>query len=136
MLQATRVLTSAEIQALDTTPVQIIPSPGPAKTITILALVIKLNFATTPYYAPASGPFLLYLDPALLVTQDYWAGLIDQSADTLNVFQANYLNLYSNQTKTTYADKPLMLTTPTAQAPSGGDGTATITAYYAITAID
>jgi hypothetical protein len=58
MLVAEQTLTAAQINASNTTPVQIVAAPGAGKAIVPIAIVTKLNYAGTPF-STASALYLL-----------------------------------------------------------------------------
>lgn len=53
-----KTLSSAEILALHSTPIEIVPAPGSGKFIDILSCDVKLNYGTTTYVSSGGAPAL------------------------------------------------------------------------------
>lgn len=85
-LEAMQVrVTSAQLLALHTTPVQLIPAPGIGQTVWVDTVCVKYNFNTTAYTLNA-GTLKLFYGPianAHALTADLSAGLLTAAASRL-----------------------------------------------------
>src|ERR1700740_1511900 len=54
LLSNTVLLSSAQILALFTTPVTLVPAQGPGLTINVMQLIVRYNFGTTAYLSGGS----------------------------------------------------------------------------------
>lgn len=80
----TTTLTTAQVLALFTTPVSLIPAPGAGKYIEVLSVVVKTTFNTIAYTG-ANALELRYTDGAgTKVTGDIAAALINAAATRID----------------------------------------------------
>lgn len=127
ILLAETEISSAEILAMNSTPVQIIPAPGAGKAISILSVIINYQYGTSDY-----------------ATNTTLTGFFDTIGDaTTNPYCTNQSLLPSTSSKigtfrqNSPADigvgnnKPFMLATKTGN-PTGGDGTLKVYVTYNI----
>ena len=132
MNEITVHLSSTDIRALFTAPKQLVPAPGVGKAIVPIAAIITYRFATTPY---AIGSFLVIgpVGVGLLIAPE--VALIDQSWDMTVMFAPGVMGspiAFSTPERPSYfLNKPLLLFDGSAN-PTLGDGTATVTVWYAV----
>lgn len=112
-------LSSAEILALNTTPITGIAAPGAGNIIRPLALVTKSNFNTTQYSGNAME---LSLGGNFVATT---------SAYTSSSTNFEYKNASQFGTTTDLTNQPLLISISSAN-PSGGDGTVDMYITYCI----
>lgn len=71
-----RLLTSAELLALNTTKIEIIPAPGSGRYVVCQEAVLKCNFVTTAYVGSAT----IFLQPSSLGISNSSSQLISQTS--------------------------------------------------------
>lgn len=78
-------LTSAQILALATTPVELVPAPGAGKVLQFLGALLILDFGTIAYTENADNLTINYTDEAGLTASEVieCTGFIDQTNDEM-----------------------------------------------------
>lgn len=116
-------LTSAQILALNTTPITVIPAPGAGQLIQVDNAVLRLNFNTTAYtgtnaiqfsYTNGSGAVVTASPPASFLNSVATAFYCAPDAAVLAVVNA-----------------PVVVSVPTAN-PAAGNSTLSIEVFYSI----
>ncbi len=123
------VLTQAQILALNTTPIPIIPAPGASTIITIDSWAAALNFGTSAYSAVAMS--LNYINAAGPPT-----GVGPSSAlvsATTTSYQNGRGSTVSAVASTLVVNEAIVVTA--ASAITGGDGTLSIDVWYTISSL-
>jgi hypothetical protein len=121
-------LTTAQLLSLNTSPVTIIPAPGPGKCIMVILSVYELIFGTTPFVLNNGdqGPGLYYGS-----TSGYTAdnasgnGAFSGSSNTISTGN----DVYSPLPTSGFENLPIILGSSFANM-TGGDGTGTINVLY------
>jgi hypothetical protein len=111
-------LTSADILALNSTPITLVAAPGAGKIIVPVSILTQFTYSTAAYTTNTNGR-VYYATGALYVS------VLDLSA----VASYNFLNRSGDFYP--IADKALMLAEPSG-APAAGSGTAKVGVYYKI----
>ena len=132
MLQIKRILTAAELLALHTTPIVLVPAPGPNKMIQPLSASLAYHHGATPYTLNGATSLRIFLGNPLLegflnmhlpgcIDQptDQWEDPLAPSANTGPDILANWVN------------QPLTVDIDVANL-TLGDGTVTLTVDYVI----
>lgn len=144
----TITLIEAQLDALGSTPVQIVAAQGAHETIVPLNCVFQYKFNTTPY-AIDGNPQWLYVIWGTSDTINYGQGafifpqigLLDQSANTIGIGMdsavANSIldgtaDTFTTGTQTQFQNQGLYVTA--SQSPSGGNGTLVVTVTYIVIA--
>ena len=132
--QVTVTLTSAQLLALSTNPITIIPAPGPGMFIFPTYYTMAYHFGTVAYAGSGSCSFIYgpppVVNPTNLITLYNWtaatSGIIHNAAScTFIGICGEGLTPY-----TTVNNAAVVFTAPTAI--TGGDGTIAITLNYSI----
>lgn len=130
LYQANVQLSSAQILAIATTAVQLLPAPGPNRLIRPIALTLAYKYHTTPYTLVPTPYVMVYwgIPPTV---GDAWynpIGLLDQTQDTIDLTLAP---THLDHPTTYLNNQPLSLYW-NGTAPTGGDGTLTLTLSYTV----
>jgi hypothetical protein len=131
ILPVTFTVTSAQLKALFTTPVQLLPAPGSGLAYEVIALTSHYRYGTTAYTVGSFGGVRLIFNGGSTGNY-YWfvcaaTGFVDQTSDQ---FQQGFANS-SGQAAAIQVNQPLLLAGDTAN-PTLGDGTLTLTVDYKI----
>jgi hypothetical protein len=114
---ATRTLSAAAIKSLKATPVLLIPSPGPKRTILVMASGLYLKFNTTPYTAPVTnnntwiyrGPTntntILATIQSVIIPQSFMTSTNDAALEGPNNYSFDQIPQFE--------DQPLFISLPT-----------------------
>jgi len=133
-------LSSAQILALDTTPVEAVPAQGEGKAIIVSWAIMKLSFNSVPYDFPLNQqPIRLATNPGgssqTYVQASLEADIEDpndaMNADSDGVFRFNYKGNYRNATPLV-ANTPLYIYASAPPATQNGNSTMQITVGYKI----
>ena len=125
-------LTAAQVLALNTVPVILVPAPGAGKYIQPVTVLLEYKHVTTPYHIVGSDAGANISNPANQVPWFFdptaWTGVIDQAASQLspavNASSGAALALSDVVNQPLQVVSNNLLTT--------GDGTLTYTVYYTI----
>lgn len=121
-------LSSAQLLAINATPVDIVPAPGAGKIVTIVALVYSGHFGSAAYIN-GSALGLIYAGTAKAPSADVCtAAVVNAAADHVSVMAIGTLDAVDD-TPANIANKAIQLKAVGA-AFTTGDGTATVTAFY------
>jgi len=122
---ASVTLSSAQILALNTTPIQIVASPGVGNRIIVVTGSIDYTFVTTAYATHTAVGFTTETATVAQVAIDVLAATLSKEARLTNqqTVGASDTQVISN--------KALMVNAPGGN-PTTGDGTAVITVWYVI----
>ena len=123
------MLTSAQLLALNTTPITLIPAAGAGNMISIVNATLEYNFVATPYTVPGGTQLQLFVNTLEVGTDIAAAGLVDQGANT--VASTTAANQTTGTAAATLANQPLTITNSIGNF-TLGDGTLTVTVYYNI----
>jgi hypothetical protein len=128
---ATVTLTSAQLQHLKNTPVQLTPAPGTGRVIFDIGQQFQYRFGSTPYRVAADGKFSVYTssNPNSGGFRLNAAGFLDQSASQL----ASGVNTGTLSISQSSGDNsPLMVANIGSEEFAEGDGSVIVTVYYTI----
>lgn len=130
-------LSAAQLIALNTTPVQVIPAPGPNLYINLLSAMAVFTPGTTPYtltgdpffvVGPSNAPYV----SAFSVGKEsgFFTGFFTQTVNPVIMeFGDNYSSTFN------FANKAMVIATDLAStAVSGGNGTVLVSCIYTIEA--
>jgi hypothetical protein len=134
---ATVTVSSAELLALATTPIQLIAAPGAGKVIAPFMFAMQYKAGSTPYTLAGGDPELsIYpaaAGPNLGPVGFNATGLVTAAVDTV-AYQADAAS--TNIARTNLDDQPWNLGLGDRGRPlTLGDGTLVVTVYYAILAL-
>lgn len=121
---STVIVSAAQILALHTTPITIVPAQGASTAIVPISMTVEYIYVSAAYAT----------DQTLIFTYGggTWLTLSSALALTQNTFY--FRNLQQNagvSGSNTYANGAFRITTPTSN-PTAGDATLKITTYYAV----
>ena len=119
-------ITSPQILALNTTPLDFIADPGAGKAIVLLDLYVRVLFGTTPYATQTS---IRAITDTANVLQHQVTGVLASSGNT--ILKANSLPFFAAGSIQAVPNKKVTIDVPTAD-PTGGDGTIVVWAPYQI----
>lgn len=130
--RAVLALSSAQILALHSTPLEIVPAPGVGKIILPISAVIQYFAGATPYTVNAGDTFMLLPEGAASIGFGYQAdatGLIDQAINQIGNFGPTEIS----SSLSSASGKGLSVAESDGGTPfSGGDGTVKITVLYVV----
>lgn len=119
-------LTSAQIKALNTTPITLVAAPGAGVYVSVDEIVATLNFGTTPYTGANAMEFRYTNGSGAKVTGDAASAWIDSaSSAAVKVIAAAV---------TPVANAAVVASVPTAN-PAAGDSTISLDIYYRLVTI-
>lgn len=121
----TRTLTSAEILAIHTTPIVIIPAQGAGTTIVFIQGTYSMSYNTTPY---ATDITLRIFNGVNVAGQD--GGALAATDDYLSV-RGMMQNFSTTGGVSLYENVDITVSTPTSN-PTAGDSDVTITLFYSV----
>ena len=121
--KATVTLSSADILALDSTPVTLVGAPGAGKWLNVHRVAAYLTYGTTPYTLTDGSPLVRYAPGGSGVTL---TGLMPMSEDA--TLSGPWPQLYSQATTTT--NQPIQFVADGAL--TDGDSTLTFVIWYSI----
>lgn len=116
-------LTSAQILALNTTPIQLVAAPGAGYYISVVEVMALLNYGTTQYTGANNVEIRYTNGSGAKVTGDLASSWLDSSATTAVKAVAAAV--------TPVANAKIVASVPTAN-PAAGDSTVTIDIAYRI----
>jgi hypothetical protein len=118
-------LSSADILALNTTPLEIIPAPGVGSSIVVISAVLNYTYVTSAYTANA---LQVYTDTA--TAPQAAAACLDSTTSRQVRLSLSTGSIGASDTMV-IENKALLVNVATAD-PSGGLGTAVLTVYYVV----
>jgi len=133
-LQPNRVtvnLSSAQILALDVTPVLIVAAPGAGNFIRVLNIIEDLAFGTTPYVDTFSSAGLYYGDANGFTIDGIRLSILSEQSSSKVVLNTVENNPIMQGPAVDFLNKPITAAA-TGGAPTGGDGTIKVTIDYVI----
>jgi hypothetical protein len=131
---ATVTLTSAQLRALHSTPVQLIPAPGSGQMVAPISVVFQYKAGASPYTITGGGRVAVYLGaPNNLVTQVDAARFLDQT--TSQVFMSEGIGGIGSSQQGAVENASVMVENDSTTEWTGGDGTVTISVYYTVVAL-
>lgn len=133
MFQTTVPITSAQLLALNTTPVQLLPPPGAGFVISIMGAVAAYKFGTVPYTVPSNTNLELRYTPAGLNVPIPCPGLLDQSVNT-DIYRSPYYVPGWTQPLSAVDNNAVTMGLTSGKTLTLGDGTLEITIIYIIAA--
>jgi len=130
MLQITRTLSSAEILALHTTAIVLVPAPGTNRKIIPMQFAMSLHAGGTPYAGGSDLNYLIGAGGGGLVATVGDAGIITQAADFEQVTAKTALGELAASAANTL-NQALSIKASGA-AFTAGNGTVTLQIFYAV----
>lgn len=133
----TRTLTSAEILALHTTPIELIPAQGANTTILPLSFIFNLNYGTTPYTVSGALEVFIGANAAAsnYVQSVYLLGFMNSNQDC--IYRQTYdasTGAYTGSSITIMTNNPLLVFAQNSN-PTLGDSQIEITVLYSVITI-
>lgn len=127
VLIARKPLSSAQLLALNTSPVEIIPTPGPDKVIVVLASVYRLFFGTTPYTIDTGDQGLIYLNLDFLEQADAGNSIFTRASDSVCISSG----IQQPDVPSGFVNLPIALYSANSNL-TGGDGSGEVVVYYVV----
>lgn len=124
-----RTLTAADLLALQTTPITLLPAPGAGKRYAPFALFAYYTFGTLPYTLNGATFILVYIGTTPLVYSPL-VGTLDQVTNRISAGPIET----TPQTAVGATNVPLQVTHNGPAQLTLGDGTLLLVLYYAIEA--
>ena len=125
--KAVVLLSSAQMQHLKATPVQLVPAPGDGKLLNLVSLVGQYKAGNSAYSLGDGGDFSSSLGSAPLGIRLNAAGFIDRTANQVQFNSPSGLGSQSSM-----ENQPLMIFNSGAGEWTGGDGSVIVTVYYTV----
>ena len=124
---ATVTLSSADILALDSTPVTLVAAPGAGKVVVPFRIVTFLKFVSTPYSAAGVDVAVSYNFDGVGLGNACYLGTLTAPADAVSFM---YPDVFSSIDVANVENAPFDVFAT--GAITDGDGTMTITTWYSI----
>src|SRR5581483_7116770 len=122
-------LSSAQLLALKTTPVQLLAAPGANLQYVIQRVALEFVPNTTPYATVSTADISVYTDTTQASAfKGDSTGLLDQSAKTYELVAATTTKFFTTDAHST--NQPLMVANVAASNYTAGNGTCVVTVYY------
>jgi hypothetical protein len=131
-------LSSAQLQHLKATAVQVVPAPGTGNLVNPLSVVAQYKFGTVAYDVPNGGQFSAAVGNAPIGVNLAAAGFIDQTTNQIQMGgSAGSPGFVPGWTwaQSALENQPVMISNNSGGEWTGGDGTVTITVYYTVVAL-
>lgn len=122
-------LTSAQLLSLNSSPMEILPSPGPGQYVYVIASSYELTFGTTAYSSNDTGPGLYYAPSSQGLPADNAVGARAFSGSG-SIVSAN-VGVVANATPDSIDNAAILLMNPTDDM-TDGDGTGSLTVLYSV----
>jgi hypothetical protein len=117
-------LTSAQIKALNSTPITLIAAPGAGKALSVDEIVATMNFGTTQYTG-ANAVEIRYTDGSgVKATGDFASAWLDNASTRTD-------KVIGAAVATAVLNAPIVASVPAAN-PAAGDGTVTFDISYRV----
>lgn len=131
ILTTTTLVSSAQLLALDPTPVQLIPAPGVGQIVCVIGGAFSYRFGTVPY-ANTAGAAVIYAgvdsDAVLYDPTDQFIALLKTPANSGFL----YLSGFTNAIADIPGDDNEAIQLASNLALTNGDGTLLVTIFYSI----
>ena len=127
-MQSSKVtLTTAQILALDATPIELAPAPGPGKIIIPIGVVAVLHAGATPFAAGSSVHAFIGLEADAHDQEAFTAAFVNAAADA--AAESIFMSSADTDILADYENKAINLVAVGA-AFTTGDGSLTVTLFY------
>ena len=120
-------LSSAQVQHLKATPVQLVAAPGAGKLLNLVSLVGQYKAGSSAYTLGDGGDFSASLGSTSLGIRLSAAGFIDRTANQVQFNSPSGLGAQSST-----ENQPLMIFNSGAGEWTDGDGSVIVTVYYTV----
>lgn len=130
VLNLTRVLTPAEVNAIGTNPITLVPAPGPDLLIVPTILTVKNDFVSTPYAGTPTDLSLRFFNGSSLSVVAAASSSLLLSASTIKL----NLGTPAGSGSTVNSDRSITVSNVTGVNPTAGDSPITIYMEYKIIA--
>ena len=121
------LLSSAQLQHLKGSPVQLVPAPGSGKVLNPISLVGQYKAGNAPYSRGEGGDFIAAFGSASINITLNATGFIDQPTNHVQFNSPSGLGLQSSM-----ENQALMISNSGAGEWTDGDGSVIVTVYYVV----